>query len=106
MSAYTDADVRAAFRAIGCVPVTRERLGNKHPMQECRRHQRLWPCNEGVQLAEDVLDAVAPAIAARALREAADALAGASPSAGFAPGWLAAELGLRARATGIEHATP
>lgn len=50
---------------------------------------------------EAALAAVAPAIAARALRDAADAIGKASPSQKFAPGWLAAEMGLRARAADI-----
>ena len=54
-----------------------------------------------------VLDAVAPAIVARAkaeaLREAADKMAAAEPSSKFASGWSTAEVAIRVRADDIER---
>jgi hypothetical protein len=55
----------------------------------------------GPNAAKHVLDKIAPAIAARALRDAADAMHKADPKPPFSTGWLAAELGLLARANHI-----
>ena len=83
MSHYTDAEVQAAAKAL---------RGELNLNLVAASH-----------IARIVLGAIEPAIAARALRDAADVLAGATPSATFAPGWMAAEMGLRSRAATAER---
>ena len=85
MTAYTDDDVTAACDALD---VAHETVYHVHA-SEC--------CIELGKYVRAVLDAVAPAIAGRALREAADDLAGPLPKGEIAlerayevPAWLRA----------------
>ena len=87
MSAYTDADFEAAWNACAKVRDAAPRVADDASSDD---------------VVKAILDAVAPAIAARALREAADAFSKANPSQTFASGWMAAEMGLRARAVSAE----
>lgn len=61
-----------------------------------------WDYSDASDGVKAVLEAVAPTIAARALREAADIISRTSTSVRYEPGWLVAAEGLRARADEIE----
>ena len=88
MSTYTDADVSL--------------VANHVPLGFTERD----PYRDVDEAARAILDAIAPVIAARALREAADAFAKAAPASAFVAGWTAAEMGLRARAANFYERTP
>lgn len=69
MSAYTDADVRRVMEALGCWLETDDLTNERY----CPEHNAAWLSDiDACPRAERVLIEAAPAIAARALREAAD----------------------------------
>jgi hypothetical protein len=59
---------------------------------------------DNTPLAEHVIRAVAPLIAAKALREVVARMEGAEPNARFEPGWRTAALAIELRADDIERA--
>lgn len=69
MSEYTDGDVRRAMEALGCHEETDDLTRERY----CPEHSAVWLNDvNACPRAEYVIHAVAPAIAARALREAID----------------------------------
>lgn len=97
---YDDADLRRVMHAAGCYLETDDLTNERY----CPEHNAAWLSDvNACPRAERILIEAAPAIAARALRDAADAYVNVKGGSTKRP---VARTFLRERADEIERATP